>query len=145
MSTKCSIYYDSKTHIYQECFDENNIYIDIDADNVSTHIKLGLREILTILKCLNYEKLKKQAFITNEQIEKYCKSCIESRQQEKNNISMMFGDMIFGHPDLPIQEQIANGIKFYTKKRDSLQKVVELVESSSCRWGFYTDLNDILS
>jgi hypothetical protein len=145
MSTKCSIFFDSKTHIYQECFDEKSIYIDIEEENLFSRLKLGLVEIIALVKCFDYQKLKKMSEITDENIESYCKNCVKQRLLNLDNISLMFSDIIYGHPSLSVAEQVENGTKFYKNKRNDLKKAFEFVESKPARWAFYSDLNDLIS
>ena len=145
MSTKCSMFFDSKTHIYQECFDENHIYIDIDESSTSTSIKLGLKEIFSMIRAFDFQKIKKQSAITDEEIEKYCTESVKARIKNDNPMAKLFDTMVFGDPKWPEEKQIQVGVEFYTKKRNDLKKIIDEVESTPLRWGFYNALNDILS
>ena len=82
MSTKYSLFFDKKTHIYQECFDENYVYIDIEENSISTKIKLGLKEIISLLRGFDLEKVKKQAEITDDEIKNYILDWCENNDSE---------------------------------------------------------------
>jgi len=145
MSTKYSLFFDKKTHIYQECFDENYVYIDIEENSISTKIKLGLKEIISLLRGFDLEKVKKQAEITDDEIKNYCVKSVKARIEDKNPMSKLFGSIVFGDPEWPEEKQVQAGIEFYTNKRNDLKKIIDEVESTPLRWGFYNALNDIKS
>ena len=39
MSTRCTIAYDQKDfHFYQECFENENVYLELDGDVIAEHV-----------------------------------------------------------------------------------------------------------
>jgi hypothetical protein len=39
MSTRCTIGYDKDFHLYEECFDTNNVYLELDGDKHSVELE----------------------------------------------------------------------------------------------------------
>jgi len=128
MSTKITIYFDDKIHIYQECFDEKNVYIQLSEGAIETTITLTLAQAAGLSKHLCYHDIKKQAEITDEQIEKFVKETVKTRLS-KEDIFAMFGSIVYGHFSEPEEKQVENGVKHFKNKRDGMKSIVEHLET----------------
>ena len=142
MSTKCSMYWDGVIHIYQECFDEENIIIERLDPKLSIKMELDLTQVISLTRCFDYESMKKQAYLTDDYIIDHVTSTVNARTPDP--ISRMSGMLIYGDADEPKDNQIKNGIKHYTEKRNFLQKIVDEIESTRRNWAFNFGLEEII-
>jgi len=124
MSTKVTIYYDNNIHIYQECADYENLYIAFDN---SPSCKLVLMQVAGLLKQADYNELKRQSEISDEIIKEFVTNCVHNRFG-KEGLDGLPGLLVFGDAKDPINQQIAEGIKYYTEIRDRLRKLVHTLE-----------------
>ena len=144
MSTKCTMYYDKNIHIYQECFDERTIHLEKNVDRIDLTIEISLKEIMGVLRCMDYEKLKKQASITDEKITDYVNKAVEKRIKKDNPFAEMHGSLIYGLVDEPKEKQIEKGLKYFFDKRNYLKKIVDELESASRTWPYHYGLEDLI-
>lgn len=142
MSTKCSMYWDGVVHIYQECFDEENIIIERSDPKSSIKMELELKQIISLVRCFNYESMKKQAYLTDDYIKNYVTTTVNASTSDP--ISRISGMLIYGDIDEPKEDQIKNGIEYYTKKRNFLKKIVDEIESTRRNWAFNFGLEEII-
>jgi hypothetical protein len=142
MSTKCSMYWDGVIHIYQECFDEENIIIERSDPKSSIKMELELKQIISLVRCFDYESMKKQAYLTDEYITNHVTSTVDSRNRDP--ISMISEMLVYGDVDGLREDQINNGIKYYTDKRNFLKKIVDEIESTNRKWAFNFGLEEII-
>jgi hypothetical protein len=143
MSTKITLYFDEKIHFFQECFDENNVYLTQDDKSCSVSQTLRLDQIVGIVKSINIESLKKQAALTDEQILDFVQKTVSARKNSSNTISHMFGALVYGDAGDSIDEQVARGFKHYAAKRDTLRKVCEALTQRKGS-NFYFGLEELL-
>lgn len=143
MSTKITLYFDQNLHFFQECFDENNVYLTQDDKSCSVSQTLRLDQIVGMVKSINIESLKKQAALTDEQILDFVQKTVSARKNSKNTLSHMFGALVYGDAGDPIEEQVARGVKHYTVKRDALRKVCEVLAQRKGS-NFYFGLEELL-
>jgi hypothetical protein len=52
--------------------------------------------------------------------------------------------LVYGDVDGPREDQINNGIKHYTDKRNFLKKIVDEIESTNRHWNFNFGLEEII-
>jgi hypothetical protein len=52
--------------------------------------------------------------------------------------------LVYGDVDGPREDQINNGIKHYTDKRNFLKKIVDEIESTTRHWNFNFGLEEII-
>ena len=142
MSTKCSMYWDGIVHIYQECFDEENIVIERSDPKVLIKMELELKQVISLTRCFDYESMKKQAYLTDEYITNHVTSTVDSRNRDP--IGMISEMLVYGDVDGPREDQINNGIKHYTDKRNFLKKIVDEIESTNRHWNFNFGLEEII-
>lgn len=128
MSTKISIFYDDKLHIYQEAFDENHVYIELCENAIKTTITLTLTQAIGLAKNLCYADFKKQSEITDEQIERFVRESVKARLG-KEDIFAVLGCIVYGSTSDSEEAQIQAGSKHYKGVRDRMKSVIENLES----------------
>lgn len=145
MSTKSSIFWDGKNHIYQECFDEKCVYIERETADTKIKLQLDLSQILSLVRCMNYDKAKKQAELTDEQIMNHVISDVDHRIKSASNpMAELYGSLIYGSTKEPREKQIQDGVNYYTAKRNYLKKIIDEIESARINWGFHFGLEELI-
>ena len=142
MSTKVSLFYNQEVHVYQECFDEDNVFVKFHSGDFKLTKKLTLEEFVGIGSSINYESLLRQAEVTDEQIRSYVESRVAARSLTHCPFSQFHETVIFGEASEPTEDQIARGVALYTKKRDRLRSLVEKVNFR--RQNYFFGLEDLL-
>ena len=61
MSTKCTIAYTKKFHLYKECFDENSVYLekDVDASSITVEIPIYIWEYIRNFSVCSFDLIEK--------------------------------------------------------------------------------------
>lgn len=136
MSNKISYYYTDKLHFYQEAGDEKSIYVEIIEGNINLKIEIPLKQFLQMIRCVDFESLKKQTEITDKKIKDHVTKTVEDRMQSNYGIKHFMGFGIYGDSKLEKDEQIANGINYFTEKREELKKYFQNVQSMQNRLFF---------
>jgi len=145
MSTKITLFFDDKIHFYQECFDENHVYLKLENDMFSTKLSFSLEEIIGIVNSIDIDLLKKQAALTDEEIEQYVQSTVAARIRSSNALVHVFGSLVYGDASDPVEDQEKKGIGYYSQKRDSLKKVLEVLDNKPRRGSkFIFGLEDLI-
>lgn len=130
MSTKSSLYYSDKLHLYHEMFKDESIHLEINSDQVDIDIKLKVVDLAKMSKSIDLESLESQSVITNDQIMSYCRAKVEERMSGNNSIYRLCGMFVFGDHNLPNDVQVSNGFDFYVKRRDEIKSMVEEIRSA---------------
>ena len=126
MSTKISLCYDDNTHIYQECGDDDHVYIKVH-DRSEVKVILGIEHVIALGRCLSYEKLATMAAITDEKIEKHVKESVAARLKS-SGFEAMFGMLIYGFKEDPPEQQVERAVTYYKGRRDELAALLKAVE-----------------
>lgn len=129
MSTKCSLAYGDTFHLYQECLDEDNVYLELESvefeathERVMVAVPIAIWETIreyTIVD-LSYadksdEEIEAMVFeAVDERIEKYS-NCDDERQR---NFAAVIGAIPYGLASTPRNEQIEQGIQYYRQQRE---------------------------
>ena len=143
MSTKSSLYYCDKRHLYPEMFKGENIHLEINSDQVDIDIKLKIVDLAKISKSIDFGSMESQSLITNDQIMSYCRAKVEERMSGNNSIYRLCGMFVFGDHNLPNDVQVGNGFDFYVKRRDEIKSMVEEIRSAKVST-VYFGLEDLL-
>lgn len=129
MSTKSSIAYGDNFHFYKECFDEENVYLELDSvefnasnNQVTVTIPVAIWEVIRQYDVLNLSLADKsdreiEAMVEQEvdrRIEKY-QSTDDERAKQFASLS---GSLRYGSADLPRNEQMNTGILYYRQERE---------------------------
>lgn len=142
MSTKNSLFYSDEIHIFKECFDDDSVFLKINKENLKIEFCFSLENFLKIVKTIDVNSLEKQSQISDEEIKNYCKSRVQQRYGS-NGIVALSGLLIFGDAKLAEEEQINNGIKYFSSIRDKLVKLFAVIKKTHTS-NFNFGLEDIL-
>lgn len=129
MSTVCSLAYDDSFHLYRECFDEENVYLELESvefeatpGRVTVTIPIAIWETIReySIQDLSY------ADKTDTEIEAMVIEAVESRIEEYNNCDderqknfiSIVGAICYGLADSTKEEQIAQGREYFRSLRD---------------------------
>lgn len=126
MSTKISLCYDENTHIYQECADEDHVFIKVN-DRSEVKVALGIDHVIALGRCASYEKLAAMAAITDEKIEGHARATVAARLKA-SGFEAMFGMLIYGSNEDPPEQQVERAVSYYKKRRDELLAILKAVE-----------------
>ena len=136
MSTKVSLFYNDRLHLYQECFDETSVYLKYEDDHFTTTHKFTLAELVGIGASTNYDSLVKQANISDSTIAEFVRSKVMSRKNNLCPFTEFHATTIFGHVSDNDETQVKKGIEHYTQKRDQLKAIVEKIQGQKTRYIF---------
>jgi len=129
MSTKISLFYNDRIHIYQECFDEQNIYISTNYSQIQVTQEIPLDEFVCMVSSINLQSLFKQANITDEKIKNYVELQVTRRANTECIFSQLHESVIFGEKTDSFHDQVNRGIEFYTNKRNKLRSLLEKIKA----------------
>ena len=139
MSTKSSIaYYPDKFHLYHECLDDTNVYLELenvefeaDNNNITVKIPLAIWETIRFhgganLKFRNY---------TDEQLLEYVEKQVDERiakynaepNKEKAKHLLMCGLFIYGS-DIDRDAQISRGMTWMKYERDTHNRIGDEID-----------------
>lgn len=142
MSTKITLFYNDRIHLYQECFDEKNVHLSVEIQNYKTTLQLSLQELLGFSKTVDLKSLQRQAEITDEQIKKHVENAVRLRSGTICPFTQLHAMTIFGDESQSVEKQIDLGIAHYTKKRDELRKLFDSIKS--IKTTFFFGLEELL-
>jgi len=139
MSTKCTIKYGDDFHFYNECFDEENVYLDLDNgmweanSNGSVTVAIPKAVWATIRESAPVDL--PYAYLTDEELEAKVNEEVDKRIDEYNNetnermkhLSAFFGSMTYGLVTDPREEQIKNGIESFKLWRERQRKIADQI------------------
>ena len=147
MSTKSSIAYGKDFHLYQECFDEENVYLELDSvefnasnNQVTVTIPVAVWEVIRAYQAVDLSLADRsdgeiEAMVEEEvdqRIEKYQSTDDERAKQ----IVSLFGVLCYGSADLPRNEQIEKGIQYYCQVRErqlAIKNQIQALKSQNAR------------
>lgn len=140
MSTKCSLAYGDTFHLYQECFDEDNLYLELESvefeatpERVMVTIPIAIWETIreyTILdlSCADLTDEEIKAMVVEEvdrRIEEY-NNCQDERQR---NFAAVIGAIPYGLASAHRDNQIEQGMKYFRDKRERQSLIKEQIEA----------------
>ena len=140
MSTKCSIAHGTGFHLYNEVFDDEHVFLQLDnadfevtPDRVMVKLPLHVWEYI---RCFPGADLS-HADVSDEQIHEEAVHAVESRLAKAAEASsdrmrdlVAFGGSFFmGDIALPRDEQIANYVAHHQRQRAQQREVLAQVES----------------
>lgn len=152
MSTKCTVMYYDNFHLYHECFDNQNVYLQIDngqfeasQDSVTLTIPLEIWESIRRCKCADLSLAGKTDEELTQQVTLEVEDRVIKYQEAHDKLKPLIalgGSMVYGDVKSSKEEQIENGVTYYQKERDKhnamkdkLQKILEKnkrVKSDDC-------------
>lgn len=137
MSTKATLAYGDKFHLYLECLDDENVYLELEASEYEAHpgsitvqIPLPIWEVIRTYQGANFDLVDK----TDDELQKYAEDFVHDRLRRikehpgKGSIAGLFGFMTYGSADDPVSDQIQRGVadmKVRREKQQELQKAID--------------------
>ena len=140
MSTKVSVAYGDNFHFYQECFDEENVYLQIEGvefkatpHGVMVQIPLHIWSVIREHSLLNLSLVDKsddeiEAMVTSE-VTQRIKEYAEALEEQKTSMIFIGGSFVYGSPDLSRQEQIENGIQSLSNEREKQRELLSKINA----------------
>lgn len=134
MSTKNSIYFDSQQgkeiHVYEDFTDPDVIYVR-KQQVVEFESKFSKEEMFSIARSLDLAEMERQSKISDDILSKFVtKQVMERATVNKNNLfAELHATGIYGDSELPIDQQIQNGLAYFQKIRDAIKELFDSVMS----------------
>ena len=140
MSTKSSIAHGTGFHLYNEVFDDEHVFLQLDkadfeATPDSVRVKLPLH-VWEYIRSFPGGDLS-DAELSDEQIHEEAIQAVDSRLTEAaqakrgeiRNLTWIASDLVMGGIDLPRDQQIANYVAHRQRQRAQQQEVLARVEA----------------
>lgn len=130
MSTKSTLMSFKNAHLYHEAFDNSHIYLTLDNIN----FEVSNTQVNIEIPYEMWEVIRQgQAFTPRyaDWTDEYIKSYVEGHVAERvgaEGISRMFGMMIYGDSNRHPDEQIRDGVDYFTKERAVDQEIIAKIE-----------------
>ena len=140
MSTKASIAYSNNFHLYHECFDEENVYLELEGvefnaspNHVTVTIPVAIWETIRQHSVVDLSYADKSdeeiKIMVEEQVERRIKKYLAASDEKKLKFISLSGSMCYGTADLPRDEQIEKGIEYYFELRERQLTVKNQIEA----------------
>jgi hypothetical protein len=139
MSTKATVAYGANFHLYQEVFDNHYIYLELygvqyeaSYNRVMIPIPLHIWEVIRQysgidLSFADYTDDQLRQYVEN-QVDEHIKRYEEADTNSKGLIRLA-GSLVYGMVELPRNEQIQNGLAYYTHQREHQRQISQAIES----------------
>lgn len=138
MSTKCTIKYGNDFHFYNECFDEDNVYLRLDKADIEQYgetVTMIIPKAIWAIIRESAEVNLEYALMTDEQILEYVTNEVDSRIARHNaetkeglrQLHLLAGSFTFGFADEARDKQIKKGVKSYTEIRKREKKILNRI------------------
>jgi hypothetical protein len=137
MSTKSSLAHGSGFHLYHECFEQDNVYLELEKahfecypDRVTVAIPIVVWEVIRQSAGADFSWVAK----SDDEIRSYVEQEVHERItdfQNKDSESKRFlfvGNGVFGDASEPKENQIEKGLAFYFGERDRQRKIFEQIQ-----------------
>ena len=140
MSTKSSIAYGNNFHLYKECFDEENIYLELESvefnasnNQVTVTIPVAIWEAIRTygavdLAYVNYSDAEIEA-IVEEEVDRRIEEYQSTKDEQAKKFVSLSGSIYYGSADLPRKEQIEKGVRYYRQVRESQIAIKNQIEA----------------
>ncbi len=141
MSTKCSLSYGESFHLYNECLDDENVYLrltkpafQVDCDNLTVTIPVHIWETirhhgapdLSLCDLSDDDILAKVTKEVDERIKEYQNA---EGNKSKQAILNFCGGLVFGGAEDPKETQIELGVDYYKVERSRQQEIKSKIEA----------------
>lgn len=140
MSTKASIACSDNFHLYHECFDEENVYLELEGvefnaspNRVTVTIPVAIWETIRQHSVVDLSYADKSdeeiKIMVEEKVERRIKKYLATSDEKQQNFISLSGSMCYGMADLPRDEQIEKGIEYYFELRERQLTVKNKIEA----------------
>jgi hypothetical protein len=145
MSTKCTLAYGDGFHFYSECFDEDNVYLELSGPDVSFKTSPGC--VTVVIPHVIFEVIREYQVVdmdlvdaSDEDLERQVREYIDDRAKrvaeakaagnERQALLRASWDMpTYGSGDAPYETQLAEGLKNLMRKRAEQRRLKEAIEA----------------
>jgi len=129
MSTKISLSYNDFIHVYNECFDEDNVFLDFrPSDQRMGRIAIALdpSSAVVIYSGLRSQisKILDNAKRSDDEIMGKVVSQVDKRIKSKGAFAVL-GEIPYGSCEDPREDQIQRGFDYFAKHRDKNRNMVD--------------------
>ncbi|MBD2860159.1 hypothetical protein IB286_14245 [Spongiibacter sp. KMU-158] len=149
MSTKASIFYGERFHLYKEVADDFAVHLELTAEEyevepgrVRLRIPQSIWEVIRQhSEVTNYQWAEKSDIeiqdYVNERVAERIKAVEDAASDNEKSRIDLSGFWIFGAATDPMDEQVRNGTEYFKRLRDEEKKVLDAIEKA----GTLTTLN----
>ena len=139
MSTKVTVAYGENFHLYQEVFDEDYIYLELEG----VKFEASYNRIVMPIPIHIWEVIRKYQGIdlswasrTDESILQYVEEEVDKRiqkfqqaeNQKNQRLIALLGSMPYGSADTSRQQQIEKGIDYFKNLREHQREIKQAIE-----------------
>lgn len=142
MSTKSTIAYGDDFHLYKECFDDANIYLELTNN---PEFEVTQEHVIVAIPLEIWEVVRQRSFIdlslinkTDDEIRQMVEADIKERMDtikeaeakgQNPGILRACGLLVYGSADEPIQVQVEKGVEYYTKRRQFQKELTARIKT----------------
>ena len=143
MSTKSSFAYSDNFHLYAECFDDNNVYLEVEgvefetsSGRVMVSIPLEIWEVIRQYSNIDLSLVNKN----DDEIKADCEVFVKDRlakieackaHQGGRGVGLLasMGCVVYGTADEAVETQIQSGFDYMIKRRNEQQDLLLKIEA----------------
>lgn len=132
MSTKFTLAHGPNFHLYQDTFDDSNVYIELER----THFEVTPSRVMVQIPLPIWEVIRRRtggeltfADMSDNEILAYVERKVDERRKryaetgDRKQLVGLAGALMYGDIDRPREDQIASGIAHYTRLRAHHQEL----------------------
>ena len=136
MSTRCTIIHGQDFHFYNEIFDDDHVYLELDTPHfqagygrVTLPIPIHIWETIRHLGAARMDLVDEQDDALLSMVERCVDKRIAEYQQalsktpERAGLSAFFGCLPYGTADSPRADQIRRGMEYFQRERQRQREV----------------------
>lgn len=138
MSTKSTVAHGPNFHLYQEAFDDDHIYLELEGvqfeaayNRVMVPIPVHIWEVIRTYHGVDLSFADK----TDEELREHVEHEVDERVAEytqadpqAKQLVSLFGSLVYGAADTTRSEQIDRGVTYFTELRDHQRQVKDAIE-----------------
>jgi hypothetical protein len=135
MSTKCTVTHGEKFHLYEECFEDDGIYLEMETDMpgcafsaspgyITVKIPIGLWEIIRKYTHESAKVLDMSDEQIQAKVEKNVDERIEEYKKNPKGLSSFIGVIPYGLAEEPKEKQIQSGLKYWRTLQQTVKNTV---------------------
>lgn len=138
MSTKCSLAHGPGFHLYQEVFDGDNIYLEVEGthfeatyNRVMLPIPVHVWEVVRRYPGASYQYADKTDAELRDEVERSVDRRLQRYQEVSERaapVHRFAGSLVFGSVDASREEQIAQGMAYFSQIRERQQQIRRAVD-----------------
>ena len=136
MSTKSTLVYGPSFHLYHDCFEQDNVYLELEK----THFECYPDKVTVAIPVVVWEVIRQSAGAdfswaakSDDEIQSFVEQEVHGRltafqDKESGSKKFMFGNSVFGLASEPRENQIEKGLAYYFGERDRQRKIFEQIQ-----------------